>query len=159
VQLIDNISKDGVMAGHDHRNRAERPYMQEAIPVLKEKVMQMENGKIVTRVNTVWLGEDGIVRIIHVSGAEVALDDAEETMAAYLKINEGKRRPLFVDTKSMKSLARGRRRQYYSGEEAGKVASAVAIVVDTPVSKPHLPSQQLFTSEDESLAWLKGYIE
>lgn len=32
VQLSDNISKDGVMAGHYHRNRADRPYMQEAMP-------------------------------------------------------------------------------------------------------------------------------
>ena len=72
-----------------------------------ERVKQMENEKIVTRVNTVSLGEDGIVRIIHVPGAEVTLEDAEETMVAYLKINEGKRHPLFVDTKLIKSLARG----------------------------------------------------
>jgi hypothetical protein len=120
------------------------------------------------KVARLWLGQDGIVRIIHVPNAAVTLEDAKETMAAYLKINEGVRRPLFVDTKEMKSLAR-EARQYYAGEEAARVASAVAIIVDTPVSRvlgnfylglssPHLPSR-LFTSEDEALEWLKGYRE
>lgn len=127
----------------------------------------MENAQT-SRVARLWLGEDGIVRIIHVPGAEVALEDAKETMAAYLKINQGKRRPLFIDTKTMKSMTR-ETRQYYSGGEAAKVASAAAIIVGTPVSRvlgnfylglsnPHLPSR-LFSSEDEALEWLKGYIE
>jgi hypothetical protein len=72
----------------------------------------MEIEKIVTRVNTVWLGEDGIARVIHVPGADVTLESAHETMAAYLKLNKGKRRPLFVDTKSMKSLEREARKYY-----------------------------------------------
>lgn len=128
----------------------------------------MKNEAITTRVARVWLAEDGIVRIMHATGAEVALEDAQETMAAYLKINMGKRLPLFVDTKTMKSLAR-EARHYYAGEEAAKVASAVAIIVGTPVSRvlgnfyiglsnPHLPSR-LFTSEAEALEWLKGYLE
>lgn len=127
----------------------------------------MENEQT-CKVAKLWLGEDGIVRIIHVPGAEVTLEGAQETMAAYLKINKGKKRPLFVDTKTMKSLAR-EARQYYAGEEAAKVASAVAIIVGTPVSRvlgnfyiglsnPHLPSR-LFSLEDEALEWLKGYIE
>lgn len=121
-----------------------------------------------SKVAKLWLGDDGIVRIIHVPGAEVTLEDAQETMAAYLKLNKGKRRPLFIDTKTMKSMARVAR-HYYAGEEAVKVASAAAIIVGTPVSKvlgnfylglsnPYLPSR-LFTSEDEALAWLKGYLE
>ncbi|MGB9128761.1 MAG: hypothetical protein WCB97_03860 [Thiobacillus sp.] len=127
----------------------------------------MENEQT-SRVARLWLGEDGIVRIIHVPGAEVTLEDAKETMAAYLKINQGKRRPLFIDTKTMKSMTR-ETRQYYSGGEAAEVASAAAIIVGTPVSRvlgnfyiglsnPHLPSR-LFSSEDEALTWLKGYIE
>lgn len=122
----------------------------------------------VVRVAGLWLGEDGIVRIIHVPGAEVTLEDAKETMLAYLQIRQEKRRPLFVDTRTMKSLAR-EARQYYAGEEAVKVASAVAIIVGTPVSRvlgnfylglsnPHLPSR-LFSSDDEALEWLKGYLE
>ncbi|MFA6168910.1 MAG: hypothetical protein WC700_19955 [Gemmatimonadaceae bacterium] len=124
--------------------------------------------KEVVRVAGLWLGEDGIVRIIHVPGAEVTLEDAKETMLAYLQIRQDKRRPLFVDTRTMKSLAR-EARKYYAGDEAAQVASAVAIIVGTPVSRvlgnfylglsnPHLPSR-LFSSDDEALEWLKGYLE
>jgi len=121
-----------------------------------------------SRVAKLWLGDDGIVRIIHVPGAQLTLEDAKETMASYLKLYKGKRRPLLVDTKTMKSMTR-ETRQYYAGAEAAKVASAAAIIVGTPVSRvlgnfylglsnPHLPSR-LFTSEDEAMEWLKGYIE
>lgn len=128
----------------------------------------MEVEQLVTRTNTVWLGEDGIARVIHVPGAEVTQVDAQETMTAYLKLNKGKRCPLFIDTSTMKSLARAAR-HYYASEEAARVASAVAIIVGTPVSKvlgnfylglsnPHLPTR-LFTDEDKALEWLKGYLE
>lgn len=129
----------------------------------------MENREIVNIAKaSMWLGEDGIVRIIWVPGAEVTLADAEESMAAYLKINQGKRRPMFVDSSRMRSLSR-ETRHYFAGEEATKAVSAVSLLVGTPVSRvmgnfylglsnPRLPTR-LFDSEDEALEWLKGYIE
>jgi len=130
--------------------------------------MKMENERIATRVNTVSLGEDGIARVIHVPDAEVTLEDAQETMVAYLKVSKNKKRPLLVDTKTMKAFARAARK-YFAGKEAAKVASAVALIVGTPVSRvlgnfylglsnPHLPTR-LFSSEGEALEWLRGYIE
>jgi len=127
----------------------------------------MENEQT-SRVAKLWLGDDGIARIIHVPGAELTLEDAQETMAAYLKLYQGKRRPLYIDTKTMKSMSR-ETRQYYAGAEAAKVASAAAVIVGTPVSRvlgnfylgisnPLLPTR-LFSSEDDALEWLKGYIE
>jgi hypothetical protein len=120
-----------------------------------------------SRVARVWIGEDGICRIVHVPGAEITLQDAQETMAAYLKLNKGKRLPLLVDTKTMRSISR-EARHYYASAEAAAVASAVALMVETPVSKvlgnfylglsnPHLPSR-LFTAEGPALEWLKGYL-
>lgn len=128
----------------------------------------MENKEETTRKARLWLGQDGVARVLWEPGAEVTLDDARETMAASLKINKGKRRPLLIDTKTMRSLAR-EARSYYAGEEAASVASAVAILVGTPVSRvlgnfyiglsnPRLPSR-LFTSEGEALKWLKRYLE
>ncbi|KAF0164831.1 MAG: hypothetical protein FD157_1995 [Rhodocyclaceae bacterium] len=129
----------------------------------------MENREVVNITKAgMWLGEDGIVRIMWIPGAEVTLEDAEESMAAYLQINQGKRRPMVVDTSQMKSLAR-EARHLYASEEAAKVASAVGLIVGTPVSRvlgnfylglsnPHLPTR-LFDSESEALEWLKGYIE
>lgn len=68
----------------------------------------------------------------------------------------------------MRSISR-EARHYYAGQEAAASASAVALIVDTPVSKvlgnfylglsnPILPSR-LFSSKDDALAWLKGYLE
>ena len=116
----------------------------------------------------VWVGEDGIARVIWVPGAEVTLEDAHEIMAAYNKLRNGKRLPLLIDTRTMRTFAR-EARHYFAGAEAAAVASAAAIVVETPVSKvlgnfylglsnPHLPSR-LFSSEDAALVWLKGYLE
>lgn len=124
--------------------------------------------ELTSRVAKVWLGDDGIARIIHVPKAELTLAGAQETMAAYKKLYKGKRLPLFVDTREMKSMAR-EARLYYASAEAQAVASAVALIIDTPVSrvlgnfylglnKPLLPTR-LFSSEDEALEWLKGYVE
>jgi hypothetical protein len=127
----------------------------------------MENEET-SRVARIWVGDDGIARIIHVPGAEVTLEDAQETMVAYKRLNKGKRLPLLIDTRTMRSLSR-EARHFYAGDEAAACASAAAIIVGTPVSKvlgnfyiglsnPRLPSQ-LFSSEDQALAWLRGYVE
>jgi hypothetical protein len=136
------------------------------MPTLNERA-EMENEQS-SRVARLWVGDDGICRIIHVPDAEVTLEDAQETMAAYKKIYNGRKLPLLIDTKTMRSLSR-EARHYYAGEEAASCASAAAIIVGTPVSKvlgnfyiglsnPHLPSR-LFTSEEEALTWLKGFTK
>ena len=59
-------------------------------------------------------------------------------------------------------------RLYFSTDEVADCVSACGIVVGTPVSKvlgnfylglsnPRLPSR-LFTSNDEAVAWLKGFV-
>ena len=127
----------------------------------------MENEQT-SRIARLWVGEDGIVRIIYMPDAEVTLEDAREIMDVYHKLRKGRRLPLFIDTRTMKSFARGAR-HLFAGEEAQGCASAAAIIVGSPVtkvlanfylglSKPRLPSR-LFSSEDEALVWLKGYLE
>ena len=128
----------------------------------------MENEQIEIRGARLWLGEDGIFHIIHVPGSEMDLDDAQEIMTDYLKPNKGKRRPLFIDMRNLKSFDRGAR-QYFSGEEATQTVRALAIFVGSPVSRvsgnfylgissPQTPTR-LFTTEGEALEWLKEYIE
>ncbi|MFZ2103567.1 MAG: hypothetical protein WAU86_23690 [Oricola sp.] len=120
-----------------------------------------------SRVARVWVGEDGICRIIHSPGAEVTLEDAQETMAVYKAMSGGKRLPLFIDTKTMRSLSRDAR-HFYASEEAAECASAAAIIIGSPVStvlgnfylglsNPRLPTC-LFSSEDEAMEWLKGFV-
>jgi hypothetical protein len=104
---------------------------------------------------------------MHFPGAEVSLEDARATMDAYLRIRDGVSRPLLVGTQGMKSIERGAR-TLYASEEAARVATAVAIIVDTKVSrllgnfylglsKPHIPSR-LFTEQAEALDWLKRFL-
>ena len=120
-----------------------------------------------SRVASVWVGDDGICRVIHAPDVEVTLQDAQETMAAYRKLNNGKRLPLLIDMKTMRAISRDAR-HFYASEEAAECACAAAILVGTPVSRvlgnfyiglsnPYLPSK-LFTSEDEALAWLKEFV-
>jgi hypothetical protein len=123
--------------------------------------------EVTVRVARLWLADDGIFHIEHFPGAEVTREDAQETMDAYLQLRGGVSRPLLVGTRGMKSLARGAR-ALYASEEAARVASAVALIIDTAVSrvlgnfylglsKPHIPSR-LFTDEAEALEWLKGFL-
>lgn len=123
--------------------------------------------EVSVRVARLWLDDDGIVRIVHVPGIEVSLADAEATMDAYLELRGGVSRPLLVDTQGMKSIDRAAR-ALYASEEAARVATAVALIVDTPVtrvlgnfylglSKPHIPSR-LFSEHAEALEWLKGLL-
>lgn len=120
-----------------------------------------------TKLCRAWIGDDGICHLDWVPKAEVTLKEAQEVMAAYNAIRQDKRLPLLIDTSQMKSFSR-EARQYYASDEAVAVASAAAIVVGTPVSRvlgnfyiglsnPRLPSR-LFTSTDEAVAWLKGFV-
>jgi len=127
----------------------------------------MESASHVTKVARIWLGDDGIVRVIHNVDAVVTLEDAQEVMSTVMKLRSGVSRPLLVDSSSIKVLARDAR-QYLAGEDAAKVATAAAIIVGTPVSRvlgsfylglshPKTPSK-LFTSEKDALEWLKDFL-
>jgi hypothetical protein len=122
----------------------------------------------VTRTAKIWLDADGIMRISTFPSLEDTMDDARQNNAACTKVAAGKRRPLLVDMRNLKAQSR-EVRAYYTGPETMKLNLAVAILVDSPMSrvignfflgfnKMDLPTQ-LFRSEDEALAWLKGFLE
>lgn len=120
------------------------------------------------RTQKIWLREDGILQIHSFPGSEQELRDAEENIRAASLLAGGKRRPALVDLRKIKSMSR-EARLYYAGEETAKVESAAALLVDSAVSrvignmfmglnKPIIPTR-LFTSEEEALQWLKGFLE
>jgi hypothetical protein len=85
-----------------------------------------------------------------------------------LKISKGKKLPLLVDSRNIKSMER-EARVYYAGEEGRKSVSACALLIGSPVSrvignffmglnKPLVPTR-LFTSETEAIEWLRRFIE
>ena len=124
--------------------------------------------EITTRTERIWLGEDGIVRSIHLPGAEQTLADAVENLRAVeALLPQGRRSPILVDSRGLASMTR-EARAYYAGPELARLAVALAIVGGSPVSRmigsfflrlsrPAVPTR-LCTDEADALAWLRGYL-
>lgn len=120
-----------------------------------------------TKTAKIRLREDGIIHVV-LSEEVGTLTDAKINVEAVHKVKQGKKRPLLIDLAKAKSLSR-EERAYYSSDIAAKVLTAVALLINSPLSrilgnffkglnKPAFPLQ-LFTSEDEAIDWLKGFIE
>jgi hypothetical protein len=101
------------------------------------------------------------------AGAEVTLADARDNVALCLRMNAGKRRPVLVDLRVVKSQTADAR-AYLAGPEGSEVCQAVALLIGSPLSrvmgnfylglnKPEVPTR-LFTSEQEAQAWLRGFL-
>ncbi len=101
------------------------------------------------------------------AGAEVTLDDARTNVALCLERNAGRRRPLLVDLRAVKSQT-AEARAYLAGREGSQVSQAVGLLIGSPVSrvlgnfylglnKPSVPTR-LFTSEEEAQAWLRDFL-
>lgn len=128
----------------------------------------MENETIETRTLRIRLGDDGIVRSNPIPGAEMTLTDAREGNEAIRRISKGRKRPLLCDYTGIKSQTR-ECRAYYAGKETAQATSACAILANSTISrvigsfylglnKPVTPTK-IFTSKQEALEWLKGFIE
>lgn len=122
----------------------------------------------IIRMGRVFLGDDGIVRMIQNPGVDLTLEDARECFAAHQKVRRGKRHPLLIDARKMRSITKDAR-QFFASDEVSRVSLAFAMIVDTPlsrvlgnfylgISKPQLPAR-IFSSEADALEWLNGYIE
>lgn len=115
----------------------------------------------------VTLGDDGICRFDYLPNSEVTYEDAEEIIAAYMKLSDGKRVPIYADANKIKSFDRDAR-NYLASDDFAAHTSAVAILVGTPLSKvlgnfylgvqkPATPTR-LFSTEDAALAWLTNFV-
>ena len=98
---------------------------------------------------------------------EDTLEVARQNVAIIAKLAAGKRRPMLIDMRAMKTQSR-EVRAYYTGPETTNLNLALAVLVDSPISrvignfflgfnKMDLPTK-LFKSEVEALAWLKGFL-
>lgn len=122
-------------------------------------------GEVRNRIEKVWLREDGIVQIVTLPGADYMLADAKQGIASVVQVSKGKRCPLLVDMRNIKSMDRTARQELaaYTG------VTSVAVLVDSPVSriignfftafnKSAVPLR-LFSSEAEATEWLKGFLK
>jgi hypothetical protein len=128
----------------------------------------MEQEKVVTETGTHYLDDLGIVRTTAFLGVEETLDQAKASIAAIRKVSAGKKRPLLLDMRPIKSQTR-EVRTYYASPEASGAYSAAAILVASPMSRMignmfigigKLPvPTRLFSTEDEAIEWLKGFLD
>ena len=114
------------------------------------------------------LGDDGIVRTTMQPGVvDLDLTDAKDVIRAVGSLCGGVRRPVLVDLRELRSMSRDCRK-YFAGPETAATEAAAALLVVSPIAraignffmglnKPLLPTR-LFTSEDDALTWLRGFV-
>ena len=123
---------------------------------------------IETRTVKCWIEQDDIIKVVENQGSEQTLEDAKLNIEAIQRLAKGKKYPLLIDFRGIKSMNR-EAREYYSGEEGAKSVIAVALVISSSVSKiianfltkitrSKTPTR-LFTTEEEAIKWLKGFLK
>ena len=128
----------------------------------------MKSEVIETSIGKVWLDEEGIIRDKLKEGSVIELKEAKEEIAAYSSFCKEKKRPQLVDIRGVKSVS-AEARNYFAGEELAEAVCAIAGIIGSPLSrimgnfflglnKPSFPSK-LFTSEEEALIWLRGFLK
>jgi hypothetical protein len=113
-----------------------------------------------------WVGPDGIFRIVGRAGSVHGAREAEDNFAALPEEVIRAAHPILADVRKVRSIDR-RGRTRYRGPELN-YAPAVAFLVDSPLSRAignifmgltRLPMPvRLFSSEVEAVEWLKGFI-
>ena len=117
---------------------------------------------------TLRLTEDGIIHALVREGAEETEASARHHADLMFALAGGLRRPILVDLRKMRSMDRGAR-IVYSGPQGARYAIALALLVDSPLSRiignfflslnrSRLYPTRLFTSESDALAWLFGFL-
>jgi hypothetical protein len=128
----------------------------------------MATETITTRTAKIWLRDDGVIQFVILPGIKIQLADAKENAAAVAQLAADQRRPVLVDIRASLGIDH-ETRAYYAKAEGVKSNSALALLVESPVTrvmanffisinKPVIPTQ-LFTSEAEAVMWLKNFVE
>lgn len=115
----------------------------------------------------VWLGEDGIGRLIYHQDVEITIMEAKMIGEAIINVGNGSIRPSYADARGLKSMTR-EARGYFASGELTKWTSAVAtrdsliskVIVQfyMKLNKPPYPIKY-FTSEVKAIEWLKEFVE
>ena len=127
----------------------------------------MAKNRIKTRTGTFTL-EEGVLWQVPDPGTSITLEHARENIRAMDRLCQGKKYPVFLDIRGLKSVSR-EARAHYSGPATAPYVTAIAILTGSPLSKiianffvglnrsPAFPIK-LFMDEKTALAWLKGLL-
>jgi len=98
--------------------------------------------------------------------SEIVLEDALENTKSVLQVSQGKKYPMLVDTREIRSISKEARDHFSMRNRKGSVNS-IAVLIDSPVSvvvgnffmglnKPAVPTK-LFTTPEKAFKWLKTF--
>jgi len=130
-----------------------------------------DTGRISIRIGSVWMGEDGIVRVEFGPSPEHTVDDGRQVVEAHDLLAEQAgltKVPVLADLRKAKVGADAQARAYYVTDEAAEHKSAMAMLTSSVVQKmlgnfffrvnrPPYPTQ-MFTDEHEALSWLEEFV-
>ncbi|MBX0326120.1 hypothetical protein K2Z83_00230 [Oscillochloris sp. ZM17-4] len=129
----------------------------------------MQREPVQTRTTTIRYGEDGILYITLLPGAQEILADAQENVRVMMRLSGERRTPLLIDIRTIKSQSR-EARDYYNSPEALRITAAMALLVGSRISslianffisisaREGTCPMRIFTDEAEAQAWLKGFL-
>jgi hypothetical protein len=112
----------------------------------------------------VTLGEDGILRLVLLSGEAVTLELAMQQIDAIVRVSGGRPLPMLTDIRLATSIDHAARVAFQEHD----AVSASAILVASPkarimanifanFSRAKFPSK-VFTSPEEAIAWLQRFL-
>jgi hypothetical protein len=113
------------------------------------------------------MGDDGICRTVTKQQAEIDLEAAKENTAAVFSFYRGRKFPLLVDARNIKSMTR-EARQHLSINGRETLITSFAILVKSPLSRvignffmginrPSVPAR-VFDNETLAIQWLKNFL-
>ena len=120
-----------------------------------------------TKSSRIFLGADGIMLIEIKGGAVFTLLEARENVEVAEEMLLGRRIPLLIDIRKVRSIDRAAR-IYFASEEAVRSIRAQAMLFSSPVSRiianfflgfnqPPCPTR-IFNSEARAMEWLRGFV-
>lgn len=127
--------------------------------------MDHDSGVITHPNFRMWLRPDGIVAMVFAPRVATDLAAARAAIEAMIQLTGGRQSPLLVDMHDAGPQDRSARSE---GVRRGDVVSAVALIIDTPLSRilgtffltvnrPPFPVR-MFDDEESAVAWLRAFV-
>ena len=129
--------------------------------------MKVPANAVITNKYYTWMGSDGICRTKVKTNAEIFLQDAIENTQVVSSFYTGKKFPILIDARGIKSMTREARNHFSTNGRDSKTNS-FGIIVKSPISrvvgnffmginKPLVPTK-LFENEEKAIEWLQNYL-
>ena len=130
--------------------------------------MKIPANAIETSVFLTWMGQDGICRtMLKNKNSIIGIKEAKENTEAVNTFYSGKKFPLMIDARNIKSMSK-EAREHFSTNGRETYVCAFGIIVSSTVSrvignffmginKPSVPTR-LFNDEAEASKWLLNFV-